>query len=285
MDSSFLPLPSPIMPDGTLCWLPIPEPASGQRRLFTYDQLQFGNRSVGEIVRQLSRGRLTGAETIHLDPDLDAQHVARLPGWQPAFGQTGTAERHLLNNGVGAGDLFLFFGWFRQTEASHGQLRYATGAPDLHLLYGWLQVQERIQFGLLNEPMPWLGMHPHGQGERYDDLDAVYLPTRRLTLSESSPLPGAGLFGRFDPALTLTAPGKTRSVWKLPSAFQPNGRRPLSYHADNSRWEPGIDGTLLRAASRGQEFVLDLDEYPSVREWLSHIFMAGTKANSWMEHR
>ncbi|CAI8922445.1 hypothetical protein EMIT0158MI4_310005 [Burkholderia ambifaria] len=46
--------------------------------------------------------------------------MANIPGWRPALGQTGAAQGHLSNNGVGAGDVFLFFGWFRQVEKSRG---------------------------------------------------------------------------------------------------------------------------------------------------------------------
>lgn len=277
MDSSFSALPSPIMPDGSLCWLPIPEKSDGRRRLFMYDDLRFGDQTVGNIVRQLSRGRLTGTETVHLDPDLDSQHVARIPGWQPIFGQTGAAERHLRNNRVDAGDLFLFFGWFRQTELCDGELRYVRGAPDVHLIYGWLQVHERRQFGLLSDPMPWHVLHPHCQGARYDDLDSVYVPTPTLDLDGGLRIPGAGLFKFFDPALVLTAPGKTRSIWKLPSAFSPNGRLALSYHFDEERWTRLDDHVLVRAASRGQEFVLDLEHYPDVLKWVRSVLIAGTQ--------
>ena len=34
------------------------------------------------------------------------------------FGQAGNAQRELDNLGVGAGDLFLFFGWFRDFTQS-----------------------------------------------------------------------------------------------------------------------------------------------------------------------
>ena len=42
-------------------------------------------------------------------------------GWQPLFGQDSAAETHLRNQGVGTGDIFLFFGLFRRVEQSaHG---------------------------------------------------------------------------------------------------------------------------------------------------------------------
>jgi hypothetical protein len=60
---------------------------------------------------------------IHLDPDLDRAPASRLPEWRPALGQTGNAQSHLGDMGVGVADVFVFFGWFRQTEFKAGTLR------------------------------------------------------------------------------------------------------------------------------------------------------------------
>lgn len=42
----------------------------------------------------------------------------------------------------------------------------------------------------------------------------------------------------------------------------------LTYHSNPSRWEPRGETDALRAASRGQEFVLDLDNYQGVKLWV-----------------
>lgn len=52
----------------------------------------------------------------------------------------GSAQSHLANEGVGVGDVFLFFGWFREVEQQQGRWRYARRALNIHSLFGWLQV-------------------------------------------------------------------------------------------------------------------------------------------------
>jgi hypothetical protein len=56
----------------------------------------------------------------------------------------------------------------------------------------------------------------------------------------------------------------------------PPGKTPLTYHPSSAVWRRGEDGsTLLSAAGRGQEFVLDSDEYPQAIDWaagLLHLF-------------
>ena len=47
--------------------------------------------------------------------------------------------------------------------------------------------------------------------------------------------------------------------WLLPGWFHPKGRGSvLTYHGDQSRWQRVNEGVMLNAASRGQEFVLDV---------------------------
>src|SRR4051794_5371637 len=98
IDSSFGSCASPILPNGRLCWMPIPETTACKPDLPTYDDLSFHGRTLGEIISELSKGRIASTQQVHLDPDLYPAHVDRLPGWRPAFGQTGAAQRHLLNN-------------------------------------------------------------------------------------------------------------------------------------------------------------------------------------------
>src|SRR5215467_4184568 len=134
-DSSFGGRPSPRLPDGRLLSLPIPEPGSP----ITYgSSLVQPGLSYADLLRQLGithltkpcrggRARLPVAPDLgaHLDPDLRAAARPRPPGWQPLFGQSEAAQRHLVRQGVGPGDVFVFYGWFRDAEDHHGQYRYA----------------------------------------------------------------------------------------------------------------------------------------------------------------
>jgi len=42
----------------------------------------------------------------------------------------------------------------------------------------------------------------------------------------------------------------------------------LSYHSDHSRWQKDGCHALLKSAARGQEFVLDLKDYPEGFNWV-----------------
>ena len=270
-------MPCPILPDGTLCWLPIPEFSGIKPRLPRYDELTCGSHNLGDILRDLSKNRFVGSEAAHLDPDLAFDTRPRLKGWRPLFGQAGAALRHLENNGVGVGDIFLFFGWFRQTEQTETGLRYVRNAPDLHVIFGWMQVGEKTFLTPKYNSWPdWARNHPHIQGSPYADLDAVFSATSRLDINgRLQDLPGGGTFNNVREPLILTEKGKSRSNWLLPRAFCPRDRPPMTYHSDRSRWDCSQDdGVRIRVASRGQEFVVDLDYYPDIVSWITGTLFA-----------
>src|SRR5215469_13596047 len=99
-------MPSPILPCGCLCPIPIPYHQSRT----TYSDIHFDGISVGRILRDLKSDSIE--MTAHLDPDLRKDALLHRPkNWRPAFGQSGAAARHLLNQGFGVGDFFVFFGW------------------------------------------------------------------------------------------------------------------------------------------------------------------------------
>ena len=64
--------------------------------------------------------------TCHLDPDIRDNRIKAVNGWCPAFGHTGSAEGLLVNAGVEPGDIFLFFGWFRQVEQTSKGYKFAS---------------------------------------------------------------------------------------------------------------------------------------------------------------
>ena len=101
---------SPIFPDGSMFSLPIP----ASKAPVTFDDVQYNGGRLGEIVKSLTRGKVSGKRTTHLDPDLCSESRERLPGWKPAFGQVGAALSHLENNQVSKGDLFLFLAGLRK---------------------------------------------------------------------------------------------------------------------------------------------------------------------------
>jgi hypothetical protein len=272
-DSAHGGCPNPIL-DGRLCSLPIPDAGAPTR----YGDIRsFNGWPIARIVETLTRGRLNRGDGAHLDPDLRREAIARTAGWRPIFGQAGAAQSHLAGHQVDRGDLFLFFGCFRNAEQVGDAFRFVRGAPKLHVIFGWLQVgRVAPASGGLAAEIPWARGHPHLAGpERYKN-NTLYFASDRLS-SVGLDARGAGTFDRIRPELTLTEAGSNCSVWRLPPWFGPRGRAPLSYHGNPTRWTDCETSMRLRSVGRGQEFVLDLDEYREARAWLRTIFRAANR--------
>jgi hypothetical protein len=271
-DSSLGGVASPIFPSGELYTLPIPE-SFYSRQSKRYQEIRAGDHTLGAIVDDLTGGKVKPEVFAHLDPDLDALSIPRPANWRPIFGQAGAAEKHLQNQGVKAGDVFVFYGWFRQVELVSGKFRYVRTAPDLHVIFGWLQVEQRLAIDSISEIPVWARDHPHCKARIHSHLDSIYISTSHLHLPGTEMhTPGAGVFQRFAPELCLTAPHQSRSVWQLPEWFYPRqATSSLSYHSDLSRWKLDRDTVLLRSVGRGQEFVLDCQDSPAAVQWLYQL--------------
>lgn len=253
--------------------LPIPSHAD-KRRL---RDLRFEGTNLGALVPALTNNRITAQQVVHLDPDIYVDLVDRAPGWRPAFGQSGIAQSHLANQGVGVGDVFLFYGWFRRLESTFQGLRYAVDAEDMHVIYGWLQVGEvwpivRNRKGLLAH-YPSQIDHPHVASPSHytDRRNTLYLATDRLHIPGLThcDLAGGAAIRRYSDHLKLTETGQTRSFWRMPSWCWPSaGKPPLTYHGNPKRWVRRNDHVLLKTVGRGQEFVLDAEAYPEAQAWL-----------------
>lgn len=266
-DSQWGGSPSPILPDGTMVSYPIPDEDAVHR----YSELRTNSGiSYLDLMRQLPMRKLDQYEEdtrAHVDPDLIANRPVK-PGWRPMFGQSGSAQGHLINEGVQPGDLFLFYGWFRKTELKDGQVRYVKGAPGQHVLFGYLQVGEVLNVN--NDPLPvgydWILEHPH-YAYRKRKQNTVYIA--RNDLSFDPVLPGAGVF-HFAESLVLTEPSYSRSNWRLPRFFHPEVNHvTVSRHSNPERWELGEDACRLKTVAIGQEFVIS--EHPDVQRWASDI--------------
>ncbi len=266
---------SPILPGGRMVSLPIPErPGAVTASSRTYGQIYADSPwPVGRLVAELTGGRVRPGDPAHLDPDLDAASITPRPaGWRPLFGQTGAAETHLRNQGVGPGDVFVFYGWFREVEqTATGSFRFRPGAPDRHVVFGWLQVGERRPVVPLAGLPAWAAGHPHHKAEPYGPGDCVYLATERLHVpGHVLDLPGAGVLP-FHLKRVLTAARQSRSRWEMPAWFHPSAGLALSYHARESRWALTAAGVRLDTAKQGQEFVFDGDRAPEALAWVAEL--------------
>jgi len=249
--------------------IPIPD----ERAKVRYCDIKKPEPGFGKLVRDLSKGKFTGSEKAHLDPDLDPDALPRDKQWQALFGQHGAAQSHLQSHNAGQGDVFLFFGWFRQVELYRRRWRYVSGAPDRHIIFGWMQVESVELVSELKQSceLSWAHYHPHCQAG-FSGSNVIYKASKQLKLSRNNNIAGAGIFRNYNERLCLTSEGENRSHWSLPVWMHPKGRdSTLSYHSDIKRWQKGKDYTKLKSVARGQEFVLDLDHYPEGADWLRSL--------------
>ena len=256
-DSQYGGQPSPILPDGTLLSFPIPS----DDNIF-YEELDYQGLSYLELIQTLNhRTILNQDSTCHLDPDIYPLVTTRAEGWKPAFGQTGSSLTELRKYDVTTGDLFMFFGWFRETEYYKGKLRYRPKAPDLHVIFGYMQIGEIIED--ITKIPDWLRSHPHANLEKYSDawtkqLNAIFLPTDKLSFASN--LNGFGTF-KFNPSVILTKEGYSRSRWHFPKPMHG-----ISISHNPHGWKKDY----FQSAARGQEFILDCND--AVHDWIMPMF-------------
>ena len=248
-DSGFGGCASPILPDGTMISLPIPDSEGN----YSYEELSSSNGRYSEILQALNpKGNYTNC---HLDPDI-RKGIRKEPAeWVPAFGQIDAAQTHLENNNIRVGDLFLFFGWFRKTEYHNGTLRFIKNAPDIQVIYGYLQIGEIVK-GNDVKKLPW---HPHADdahifnanGEMQNNV--IYVASQHLNIGGiGCNLPGAGVLP-YSEKKVLTADGQSRSKWKVHEVFKNVN---LTCHDREKCLKSGY----FQSRPRGQEFIFDEDD-------------------------
>lgn len=249
-DSQYGRIPSPILPDGTLLSLPIPTSESGRR----FSDLTHQGWRYSDLITTLGGDPALADGCCHLDPDL---RPTEAPGWVPAFGQTGAAQTHLANQGVGVGDLFLFFGRFRQTEyGPDRRLRYVRTASLQHIVFGYLQIDSIVR-GEQVRDYPW---HPHAENPLPLPNNTLYLAGEQLSFAEGA---GSGVLDARDDRV-LTAPGLAQSRWRILDWMDAAS---ISYHTNAS-----IKDGYFQSAAKGQEFVIT--ESPQARDWAESLIAA-----------
>ena len=243
-------MPSPIV-NGKMLSMPIPSPENTNPCRFS--DLAFDNWNYFDLLKQLKPS--FEDMRCHLDPDI-RPGLARYAEWVPAFGQVDAAQSHLENQGVGVGDLFLFFGWFRNTVWKSGRLAYC--GPHIQAIYGYLQIGGILKGDEIADRCPW---HPHAGGEFARESNTVYLASSELTINEiPTGLPGYGALDFCDD-LVLTKPGETRSRWKRYPWME---RAQISRHNADS-----LKDGYFQSVAIGQEFVIQDED--AVCKWAVEI--------------
>lgn len=290
-DSQYGKIKSPILPDGTLLSLPIPQ----ENDTKTFDDLWYGDKTYNEIIKELKPNwqypankksgiiPIKNKQTVHLDPDLRKDTLKNRPDdWKAIFGQSAAAQGHLSNQGVDIGDIFLFFGTFGETKYENEKLVYDTKSayPDgVHVIFGYLQIGEIIKLdysqdyeALKNDPLRnYAKNHPHAYKEYLDQNDeprkknCMYVASEKLT-SLDLDLPGAGTLDYNNKKRVLSKKGLNKSQWDYPFIDFQNLK--ISYHSKKAFQEE-----YFQSAAKGQEFVIDTNNklQEELMKWIKDL--------------
>ncbi len=242
-DSKFGKQPSPVLPDGTLLSLPIPR----KNDITTFNEIFYNGKSYFETIKELKPSTTIQAnDTCHLDPDIRKNISSPHPQERVSiFGQCDAALTVPKKYEVKKEDIFLFFGWFKETEYDNkGELQYKKGAPYLHIIYGYLQIGAVYH---CSENVPAYSRHHAHLNGSFTDVknNSIYVAGNTFSLNNS--VSGSGCF-TYNADLVLTAEGMTRSKWKPYTFF----KQPMSYHRPASFRE-----THFQSAAQGQEFIME----------------------------
>ncbi len=268
-DTQYGGIPSAVLPDQTLVSFPIED----KKSIVTADTIRRGGNSIGEMVEQLSEGRIQRNYRAHLDPDLDPSAYPRERGWRPVLGQTGSPLGHLRKQGVGAGALFLFFGWYRQVEQFKTGWAYERGTAPVHSLWGWLHVGACLDHQHVpKETAQWLAYHPHLQRSARKK-HVLFMASDHFDINGRRVL-GGGVFPRFRSSRVLSAPGANMSLWQVPDWMHPDaGQAAFSYIYEEKRWRHLDSGlATVQTIGKGQEIVMDADATAPVFDWIAALF-------------
>jgi hypothetical protein len=253
---------SPIM-DGKLVPIPIPRADSGD----FYKELACSpTETYLKVMKDLGIRLYSEA---HVDPDLQKTILPnRSENWRGLFGQSGASQGTLHNRNVGPGDVFLFFGWYRETKKVNGMWRYVPKAPDIHVIYGYLEVDQVFDLKAKSPVPDWMNYHPHirGRNEYGTQRNAVYVATPSFSTNPRKQ--GWGCF-QYDQRLILTKEGaRNRTHWELPPCFQ--GERE-GFTSGIGIWETLSNGRVDMQTKGRSDQELYIGNNPDVVKWAEEL--------------
>ena len=284
-DSGNSDMPSAFVRGGEMVSFPIPtRERTKLADLIRYNDIRVEGMSMVERIKQLrgNRKKPFKHEFCHHDPDLirDSRDRPSLAGWRGILGQSKNAQTDLETECVDVGDLFLFFGWFKEAEQGPNGLRFLKGAPHLHAFFGYLQIGEIFPVRAdqrLPDKYGCFADHPHLTQERLElqqrgntaTNDTVYIAAESLSLD--SKLPGWGVF-QHSSDLVLTKKGRTRAFWSLPDFLQGQKIGRLRKDAWTSP-----DGAFRSPDIGQQEIIINADD--NLKKWALERIRAGTRTD------
>ena len=263
-------LPNLILPDGKLLFFPIPDKNSG----ILYKDIHVdvdGYKNLYDLLVDLNVKTIKETYTAHLDPDLYYGSLPRHKSWKPLFGQTGSPLGHLNKCEVGIGDIFLFFGRFRKTKWDSGKISFDKAEKDIHIIFGYFSIGDVINLKEKSiKGYEWTKYHPHNFISKTPNC--IFVAADSLKMDKKS-YAGAKVFDHYSEKLRLSASSSRISLWNLPKWFYPfyDNKPPLTYHPKKERWALLENHTELQTVGKGQEFVLDADQYPEWKKWVTGL--------------
>jgi hypothetical protein len=280
-DSSAGGCASPIL-HGEMISLPIPEHDLDHRKdqrvegcpenhITYHDLAATEGKRVAELVAQLTKGKVRPSDCVHLDPDIRPELRYLKDMRRPlTFGQSGGSQTELKD--LLAGDLFLFFGWFRDAqEYSSGYFRFDPNGADMHAIWGWLQIAEKVDLpSKLPRAQKIASHHPHVSHHANRNPNCLYIAGE--TLSFLPKFAGAGTFSKFHDGLQLSDKQKIlRSYWRLPAFFK---KIEMTHLPHLKEWKHKGNSVVGEGArGRGQEFIFETKGHEEdVAKWLEGVF-------------
>lgn len=307
-DSHFGRMSSPIIGNKMLS-LPIPADPDDvtEETGYRYSDLKFQNMPDGgetdykEVIERLAGSRkrqckdgffiyqngdekyfISQDPFCHFDPQLfDPRPTVDGVEFEASLGQCASAQSELLNQGIRAGDLFLFFGNFQKARYVDGRLQFvplenSAWKGGFHCLWGYLQIGEMITSSASLSGHDFIKKyHPHADWWDENDCknNTIYVAAKELDSKwyEGDPalagrkLPGYGIFS-FTEDLILTdvdyrEDGKQRmTVWNFDKDMK------IAHKSGKP------SGTKLRIGDIGQEIAVDADDEKSLG-WAKEKFL------------
>lgn len=267
-DSQYGGRPSPILPDGTMISFPIPA-EDYETVSATYGKLRCENLAYIDLMKQLKVKNIEDSTNVHLDPDINYSVIERKSkDWKAILGQCKGSATHLANQGVGKGDIFLFFGWFKNVILTEQGYKYdSADGNGRHVIWGYMEIDDVINIEENREYPECYLAHPHFEYRNWKN-NTAYVATDKLSFNPK--MSGSGVF-KFDERLALSCDSERRSFWKLPKFFHPDNGVSITHNINPAKWWIKDDYCILRSADIGQEFVIS--ENSEIEQWARNIII------------
>ena len=241
--------PSLILKDRRIFSIPIPQSYPSPSK---YKDLIFDGVKMTDLLSMTST-YVNKNDYCHFDPYLNKG--------TGIFGQAGSSQSELNNNRVLSGDLFLFFGWFKDLR----------NKKNIHHLFGWLQIDliikstKKIKEYLSKKNI----QHPHGYKNvsRYKN-NTLYIAKKNLEIENFIlSKKGHGLFKKTHRELILSEFNMSRSRWKFPKKYFINTS---NIFLNRLKWDDEMNCRTFYKGF-GQEFILNAEDNPTIVVWAKNL--------------